>query len=239
MNKIIFSCFVILFGCLGHAAWAEAPVAEIFGASESRAGDLCVITTDGSEGKDFKWVVVPQEKYAGAYYIADSGRTMIFASTQAGEVTFVLAVAAEDAVAMASHTLKNGEIEPDPEPEPEPGPDPIPPTPSGLAEWVAAEINRSVPPGIRQATLSEMSRRLRLVCEQIARGEIAQPRAARESVRRSIDGALDANQEVAWRDFRDALSRKLTTLADENQLDSMEQIEMAYRAIAKGMEAAE
>lgn len=236
MKRIIPFMVLCLFLVCCVSVAEEGPKAEIFGPESVRSGDLCVLMTQDSVGSDFKWKVIPEEKYKGRYFVADEGRTLVFASRTPGEIHFVLAVASGDKADMVVHKLVNEADGPDPDPEP--GPDPTPPVPSKLAEWVTQNVRQMVPSNVRIATIPKIVEKIEFVCDQIARGEIVHPRAAREEVRLAIDGDLSANQESAWGGFRDALASKLESLAANGNLESMVEIEQGYRAIAAGLEAA-
>jgi len=134
-------------------AWADdgppvqvapgSPVAVINGPTQTDPGNLCVFTSDGSVGAQFKWAIFPQEKWAGRYFIAEQGRTVIFASNTPGTLTLVLATCVDNEVALAVHEMTNGD---DPGPGPGPDPPPPPPPPPGPQKKVVnEETSQSTP----------------------------------------------------------------------------------------------
>ena len=88
-----------------------------------------ILSTEGTVGQDPTWLVLPEEvrPYFFAAIDVEGQHKGIFAYNKPVKVTFVLAVAENNEVALAFHILKQGKIvDPDPD-DPDPDdPDPIP-----------------------------------------------------------------------------------------------------------------
>ncbi len=121
------------------------PVAQIIGPDKTAVGSAVWLETIGSVGNTFRWEVVPETEgfrslavvvdanSDGVPDVDDKGKVIIhnlgfFSSRVPGTYTFLLIAVAEDAVAVARHSLDYGG-QPDPDPDPDPDPPPPPPPP--------------------------------------------------------------------------------------------------------------
>lgn len=228
------------------ACLAADPKAVIVGPSSSQPGDLVVLRTDGSVGRDFRWSVVPKEattqffafnQYApevdadGKTVMRLSGSVGIFASRKPGTYTFILAVGQGDKVDVVSQVLQNGEVAP-----PNPNP-PLPPNPdpkAGWAAWAKATAERLVPPeGRRSASLS-LGSAMESVCAAVDSGTLKTPREAREEIRRADHRALGERAQ-AWKAFSDALDGEMQKILAGGKLTELSQYREIWAGVASGL----
>ncbi len=106
------------------------PKAVIVGPEEGdtvewEAGDLLVLRSTGSKGDAFTWLVFPPKMLARTF-LAEGGRTLVFATREKATVYFALIAMGGKELDTAMYTVHNGRPKPDPDPEPEPDPDPTP-----------------------------------------------------------------------------------------------------------------
>lgn len=243
MKRILFALLTFLWvgACL-----AADPKAVVVGPPSSQPGDLVVLRTDGSAGRDFRWSVVPKEattqffafnQYApevdadGKTVMRLSGSVGIFASRKPGTYTFILAVGQGDKVDVVSHVLQNGEVVP-PGPNPPPPPNPDPKT--GWAAWAKATAEKLIPPQGRRAAALSLASAMDSVCAAVDSGTLKTPKEAREEIRRANHRAL-GDRAQAWKAFSDAFDAELRTLLASGKLAELSQYREIWAGVARGL----
>lgn len=133
-----------------------------------KEGELAVVKSDTAA----TWTVFPPE-YKTAIYIADEGKTCIFASPKPGVVTFVAAAIVDGKIELSEITLYNGVQNPEP-----PTPTPEPPQPETIEQIITnTDIDAT------EADYTALASAFETVVNGINRGTIRTPAGARETFR--------------------------------------------------------
>lgn len=212
--------------------YAEAQaVARILGPTGGKPGDLIVLDAGESVAASYAWEVFPAEARRNLLSV-DGGKRAVFASGSPGVYTFVLAVAKQDAVATAVHTVDLGGPGPGPEPPPPvpPGPAPVPPPvpPAPLSEWATwARDSRATIGPEGGAWIASVAADLDTVAASAAAGVIRDPQAMLQQTADKLQGY------AGWQQWRTVWVAKLRQ-ANPTTLDELVTI---WREIAKGLRA--
>lgn len=175
--------------------------AAITGPDQCNAGELTVLESD----MPASWAVHPVE-YQSAIYPIDGGVKCIFASPNAGAVTFFAASVIEGNPVIHTHVLYNGKKSPQPDPKPEPVPDPT--TLDGVAKAELAKIATQT----KAAEQTAMVAALDNVISGIDRGTIQTSEGARATFRgvwSSKAAEISVDSVGAWANWLTAVSEKL------------------------------
>lgn len=201
--------------------------AEIKAPKGCNAGELVVAQSD----EPATWTVFPNQ-YKTAIYVANEGRTCVFASPEKGEVTLIAATIVDDKVVLDQFTLYNGvpipedeTVDPKPAPEPVPEPEPEPETFESIIKNTKVDAT--------EADYNAVAESFETAVSGIERGTITTPAGARETFRATL--ALKAGQVnpailTAFKPLLDVISAKVNN-------DSLEGIKEDYSAIAKALRA--
>ena len=248
------------------AAWQLA----IDGPNEVHAGELVILSVeDGSRlspktgdsfGEtvlpdasslkayaSFAWQVLPPDSTTSCFHVCDGGRTLVFASRQAGCYHFVLAASDGETLQMVTHTLFNlGEQQkpvplPPPDLEPEPQPEPQHEF-LALTDWATQKTASLVTSDFFVREKTALVESLTEITTRIRHNEITTAERARVEMRVVTRKKLDAvsrRSTAAWLAWETELARQLTQLEREGKLDSLEQVRQAFDAIADGLIACE
>ena len=243
------------------AAWQPA----IDAPTEVYAGELVVLSVKiGDESLDsggnetfdatlqtlnFAWQVIPPELVEGQFHVCNNGRTLVFASREIGCYHFVLAASDGETLSMVTHTLFNlGEQHkpvPLPLPDPEPLPQPLPEPPRDfqtLTDWAAQKTATLVTSDYFVREKTALVESLTGITTRIRNGEFKTAERARVEMRVLSRKKLDAvsrRSTAAWLAWETELARQLAQLEREGKLDSLEQVQQAFDAIAGGLVACE
>ena len=248
--------FCLLLTALTSAATSATWQLAIDGPSEVCAGELVVFRAEFEVGSlesgenkipNFAWQVTPPELVEGKYHVCDDGRTLVFASREVGCYHFILAAGDGENLQMVTHTLFNlGDTPkpiPLPPPDPEPQPQPKPPHEfQSLIDWAAQKTTTLVTSDYFVREKSALVESLTETTTRIRRGEIKTAERARVEMRVLTRKKLDAvsrRSTAAWLAWETELARQLTQLERENKLDTLEQVQRAFDAIADGLLACE
>jgi hypothetical protein len=228
----------IAFVSNGMAAWQPA----IDGPTEVRAGELVVLSVEFNENatpKSLAWRVTPPELVDGKYRVCDDGRTLVFASREVGCYHFVLAASDGETLQMVTHTLLNIDDTPKPIPLPEPEPSPKPPREfQALTDWAAQRTTSLITSEHFVREKAALVESLTEIMTRIHHGEIATPERARIEMRVLTRKKLDAvsrRSTATWLAWETELARQLTQLEREGKLETLEQVRLAFDAIADGL----
>lgn len=122
-KDLIRRTIIVAFAMAIYFAFLSALAqAEIKAPKGCNAGELVVAQSD----EPATWTVFPNQ-YKAAIYVANEGRTCVFASPEKGDVTLIAATLVEGKIELNQHVLYNGVPAPEPEVVPEPEPEPTPP----------------------------------------------------------------------------------------------------------------
>lgn len=208
MKRIVTLLAVVLTLALSGVVHAK-----ITGTSISPAGELVVLNCD----REAVWTVYPAN-YLASFAVSDDGKTLYFASSQKGSVTFFAASVLDGLPYIEQHTIYNGVEVPDDVPDPEPAPEPKPEPVETLASIVADNV-------LADATADEykaLSESFSAAVSGIDRGTVKTTAGARETFRATwARKAAETNPE-ALANF-DALLTKLSEKIDNSSLDKLKE----------------
>lgn len=220
----------------------DMPTAVIAGPQRAARGDLIVLDASASKASDFAWALVNSTKPCLAI---EGGRKCVFASGEAGEFVFVLAVASKDRVALARHTVAIGDAPgppaPTPHPQPQPGPPPAPDLPIGRFDlsrfgWSAALRTVEASPEARAEQALQLAESFRTTAAAIVAGGLVDPQAILEQTRTSNNAALRSNAPL-WKPWAAELAGKLEALEASGKLVGATDFAAAWLELAVGLEA--
>ena len=170
MEKTVFR-FLTLYIVTMAVLVGTICYAKITAPSGINAGELAVAKSDESA----TWTVFPAE-YKTAIYVADEGKTCIFASPIEGEVTLLAASISEGKIILSEHKIYNGVPIPDKQDsDEEETPQPKQETLTSIIEDFKAEVTADDYTPMLTAFESTVS--------GIERGTITTPAGARETFR--------------------------------------------------------
>lgn len=204
--------------------------AVITGPTVARTGDLVVLSAKDAKGDNFSWIIPASLQVMQCNADKDLG----FASGTPGVYTFYLIAADKEAsIAYISHTvtISSGGSLPDPE-------DPPVPTPAlpleeltKLSERLANEANDDATAALIENYIQQTNAIIKSMC---VAGNCPTQTEAISAYQRTIGNALGQRPRgsqsnwVPWRKEIDEALRKL-------KLETLEQLEAVYLAIAKGL----
>ena len=205
--------FVTLLAVVLSLAFAGVVNAKITGTTGTPAGELVVLNCD----REAVWTVYPAH-YLSSFAVSDDGKTLYFASSQKGSVTFFAASVLDGLPYIEQHTLYNGVEVPDDVPDPEPAPEPKPEPVETLASIVADNVLADATADDYKALADSFD----AAVSGIDRGTIKTPAGARETFRATwARKAAETNPE-ALANF-DALLTKLSDKIDNSSLDKLKE----------------
>lgn len=121
-QHLLLPLLVLVLALLPSSLLAEAK-AVIKGPESTDTGSLVVLTTEGSVGDNFKWII-PQQLQV---ITCDADQQLGFSSGKPGVFTFYLIAADKDAaIDYATHTVTVGKPTPPDEPDQPDEPNPVP-----------------------------------------------------------------------------------------------------------------
>ena len=217
---IVVVAMAIYFGFLSVLAQAEIKAPK-----GCNAGELVVAQSD----EPATWTVFPNQ-YKAAIYVANEGRTCVFASPEKGEVTLIAATIVDSKVVLDQFTLYNGvpipeneNVDPKPAPKPVPEPEPEPETFETIIKNIKVDATA--------ADYNAVAESFETAVSGIERGTITTPAGARETFRATL--ALKAGQVnpailTAFKPLLDAISAKVNN-------ESLEGIKEDYLQIARAL----
>jgi len=191
------------------------PKAVIDGEKLSRPGDLVVLRTTGSVGTGFAWNIVPASAKKHCY-LADGGKTCIFATRTEGKFTFVLSVTAvdTDAIGTCMHELVNSEdgTIPDDEEEEEEEEEEDPVTPeSQWAKWarITAEKLVDMPCGGPRANAAKAIAAAIDSAVSVGEKSSLDLSECREIMAQKTSAAVSADVQRKWNGFSVEMDREI------------------------------
>lgn len=210
--------FVSLVICL--PLFGQDLKAVIDAPAKSDPGDLVILDAAKSVGaKAFAWALPGSTK---TFLPVDGGVRCVFACGSAGRYTFVLAVAAGDKVAVATHTIEIGGLPAPPAPGPSPptpgpGPDPAPNPPPqpepdgqyGLRQSVIDSYKLVSPRPANETRL--IAKNFRTTAAKIAAGTLKTPGEAVLDVRAANRESL-GESVAAWYQFFLSITKSLDAI---------------------------
>lgn len=206
MNRIVTLLALVLSLALSGVVHAT-----ITGTTISPVGELVILNCD----REAVWTVYPAD-YLASFAVSDDGKTLYFASSKKGSVTFFAASVLEGLPYIERHTLYNGVEVPDDVPEPEPAPEPKPEPVETLASIVADNV-------IADATADEykaLSDSFSAAVSGIDRGTIKTTAGARETFRATWARKAGETNPEALANF-DGLITRLSEKIDNSSLDKL------------------
>lgn len=233
--------FVVLVLCL--PVFGQELRAVIDAPAKSDPGDLVILDAARSTGaKAFAWALPGSTK---TFLPVDGGVRCVFACGSAGRYTFVLAVAAGDKVALATHTIEiGGAPSPFPNPPapspPDPGPDPAPnpqPGPSpdaiyGLRQSVIDSYKLVSPRPANETRL--IAKNFRTTAAKIAAGTLKTPGEAVLDLRAANREFL-GESVAAWYQFFLSITKSLDAI-DPQQKKPVKETRAMFVEIAAALE---
>jgi len=229
-NRSVFS-LVLLPILLGAAPLDVA----VEGPSELAVGNLAVLTAKAPAAQSCAWVILP----ATANFRVDSDRRTAYLASGDGKIasyTVILAIVADNQIAMTQHLVTIGGTPPSPEPTPPPPPIPPQPDPLGpfsvlVRDWCVT----LVPIEGRAAEAAALADSFRAMAAKIAAGVVVEPVEI-------VAQTYAANQAAVpnytrWATFGRKLADQLNAEAKAGTLKTPEQYARAWRLIAAGLEA--
>ena len=241
-----------------HQAPSDQWQLAIDGPHEIIAGELVVLTVGQSTNPDvpiandsqhigtqFRWQVLPPESTSDTFRVCDDGRTLVFASRQIGCYHFVLAASDGETLQMVTHTLLNiGETpKPVPLPPPDLTPEPLPqPEPqnefASLYDWAAQKTGSLVRSDHFVREKTALAESLAEVSTQVRQGKIKTCERARVELRvltrRKLE-SISRRSTTVWQAWETELARQLSQLEQAGKLETPEQLQTAFNAIADGL----
>lgn len=205
--------FVTILAVVLTLALSGVVNAKITGTTMSPAGELVVLNCD----REAVWTVYPAD-YLASFAVSDDGKTLYFASSQKGSVTFFAASVLDGLPYIEQHTIYNGVEVPDDVPDPEPAPAPKPEPVETLASIVADNV-------LADATADEykaLSESFSAAVSGIDRGTVKTTAGARETFRATWARKAGETNPEALANF-DGLLTKLSEKIDNSSLDKLKE----------------
>ena len=202
--------------------------AVIDGPSQVATGDLVVLKAGQSVASDTVWTLIPANKTFLPVDTPD-GPAVVFSSGSPGTWTFVLSVAHESDVAVATHVVTIGD-----ETLPPDDPDiPPPPPPSPGFESLKQSVT---------ANLETVSAEVRYRTQKAVAAAYAKASAAiaddmdREQAKDVLELPLQRSDLAEWYSWRRAIGQTLGELDAAGQFDEPAEWSAGYLAISQALE---
>jgi len=234
--KLLFAVTMLLSV---HAVSFAQPEAKIVGPREAPAGELVVLSSNGSTGDNLVWVKPDsiQTVQAGCTLL---DQQIFFATTKVGKYEFMLIAADKEArISYTKHTVEiKGGSKPPVEPPPPIDPPSDPPT---EGKWVKLqEASRTTSeslsdPTTRSKLKSALAATLLAIDSKCAAGQCPTLTEAKSQALKSIEGVLltriGPSAQVDWTQWRKSNQAELDRLGVVDLKDYVN----ALRAIASGL----
>lgn len=199
----------------------------IEGPAEIKVGQLARLTVEKSNGKTFKWKVLPA---TDNFQVYDDGRRAVFSSPIIGEFVFIVASANDGDVDVKTLTIKvtneGGPIGPSPTPTP------VNPA-TGLAGKVY-EWSKSVTSANKKAEAGKLAESFSNIAKQIQDEQLTTADQIIAATKTGNQAAL-GNVLQSWVPFLEQLQKEMKTQAEAGLLVTPEQHAIMWRQIAEGL----
>lgn len=237
INKTLLLLAAILILCGQVIA---QPSAKITGPKEAPAGEMVVLSSSGSKGKNLKWIKPDnlQTLQVGCEVLDTQ---VVFATNKAGVYSFTLIVVENDVIDYVSHSVTVGSplpTKPDDPPPQQPPPQQPPPNPAkwsnlqAISKGNADKLNDAPTRSKLKAAIAAAI----LDCEtKCAAGNCPTMQAAQSSVRLAIETVLlsrsGASAQVDWLSWRKSNQDELNKVGNADLKDYLS----AAKAIGSGL----
>lgn len=231
MNRLSF-----LFACLLAGISYGQPVAKIVGPTTAPAGELVVLSSQGSSGDNLVWVRPDsiQTVQAGCTTLETQ---IFFATTKAGKYEFMLLAADREArINYVRHTVEIlGSIVQPPPVDPPPVTPPNPAKWAGLVEVSKQGADRLLDGTTRTRLKSSLAATILAIQSKIEAGQAPTLQEAKLLVLSSIESVLlgrtGASASVDWSTWRKGNQNEL----EKQGLVDLTDYVLAVKAIASGL----
>lgn len=235
MPMVVLAVLAITSPAMGQAK------AVIAGPDTAAAGDLVILTSEGSHGSAFEWRLVGSTK---SFLAVNDNRQAVFASGTPGVYSFILAVAdgGEPAtVSTAVHSVTIGK-QPGPSPGPPPvDPDPEPDPPVGPIAHRLAGLIAEWGKSVESATRADEARVIAKAFADHAQTAADFPdlnsftTATSKQYKTDLAEAYGVAAYLPWyRAVFEPLAAELRKLRDDGHLDTAAERAAIWQAIANG-----
>lgn len=198
----------------------DAPVEEdeitlvIDAPDKVKAGDLVVLSVEGSNAASFEWKILPS---TNNFLVIDEGRRAVFSCGEAAEFIFIVAAAKDNKVRVECHKLVVT------------GP---PQVANGIESVIAALCDRVDSPAKRDDALL-LSQSFEGVASAMEEGTWT-PLDIAKATKRANKKAL-GDREANWQPFAAGLSKALKQMAEEGKLNTTEAHIEVWQQIAAAL----
>ena len=200
------------------------PKAVIEGPTSGLPGDLVIFRIgEGSRGKTFKWLLVPDRPFLRG----DGGTSIGFASRTPAVFTIILVAIEGDDAGYATHEYRNGVGPAPPGPNP-PAPDPL----SDLAYSEAMKVDAGARASAPLLTASYV--RLAATARSGSHDKWTVGQFMGNVVRVENRKAL-GDQAVAWGAWSAAMSKAFKALWDDGKIEEVKDLADPFDRIAAGL----
>lgn len=182
--------------------------------SKVKAGDLVVLSVEGSKAASFKWIVKPS---TNNFLVIDGGKRAVFSSGIAGKFSFVIACANGDTVDVLIHEIIVT------------GNNVSNPLSGKIAMW--CETIQSTEKKTEALLLAQS---FNSVASIMATDNLVTPKQIAEATKESNRLALGENL-TKWNSFRDALAFELKAMLDGGKLSTPAEHIVVWKQIAEGL----
>ena len=221
--------------------FAATPMAKITGPQQGVAGEMAIFEAEGSKGKSFDWLVLPEV----TFHRGENGQSISLGTRKTGTYYVVLIVTAGDKSAKAVSKFFNG-TEPDgpPQPGPKPGPKPNPnPNPNPApADWLqalqqaAATSKDKIPADLdRDYVAKHVAAALQAVVADIKGGKYTKNAEIASAVQRGIRQEIGDDSADKLTDWGKWLGGQIEQNVAHGNLSTPASFADAYTAIARGL----
>ncbi len=186
------------------------------GPTKVRAGDLVVISVEGSRAASFKWIVTPT---TDNFLVFDGGKRVVFSSGVAGEYVFTIACGLGDTCDVVRHIVTVVGSNPGPA--------------DNLTSKIAFYCDR-VKSDTKRDDCIKLAQSFSSVAMVIEGGMLATPKDILQATFKSNQDAL-GDKLINWLPFRNGLSKELKAMADAGKLPDTAAHITAWKAIAEGL----
>jgi hypothetical protein len=214
---------------------SETPEAKINGPNKGPAGEMVIFTADGSKGKSYDWLVLPDT----TAHRGEGGRSVSIGTNKVGVYYVVLIVTEGDQSAKAIHEYNNEAVAPGPNP-PEPGPGPGPAPSDWLSELRAAATLsiEKMPDGIDRAYVAQhVAMALATTVREIRSGQYKTNGDIASATQRNLRRELGDDTADSLENWGKWLGDKIKQNVASGNITTPETFADAYDAIAKGLSA--
>lgn len=213
------------------------PVAKITGPTETKAGELTVVSSTGSIGDNLEWIKPDGITIMQAGCdLLDS--QLFFATTKEGKYEFILIVVDKEAkISYAKHTVVVGKpTDPIPDPDPDPTPDPIP-TPgkwSPLKELSKTNADKVNDPVARLRLKEELEKTVNKIVSMCQQQQCPTLQEAKRLVTVSIEDTL-LTRSVRFSDWANLWRVPNSNLVNQLGTKDLNDYLNAVRALISGL----